>query len=243
MPTGSMWSSAPIPPPPGVNYLGSPGVRRHHLQQRRRLQRFAKSGANGRILRYVFNQFDRPGRYLYLRDNASGDFWSASWQPVGKDLQDYACECRHGMGYTRMLSDYAGIHAEAVYYVPKDSAHEVWELTVTNTTDAPRELTLTGYAEFTNHNNYEQDQVNLQYSLFISRTPLCRATASPSRSTATWTPSPPTNWWTARTSPNGSSGWRVPKWPATAATRKPSWAATMTTVPPRAWHPATWATF
>lgn len=34
----------------------------------------------------------------------------------------------------------------------------------------PRRLTLTGYAEFTNHSNYEQDQVNLQYSLFISRT-------------------------------------------------------------------------
>jgi len=27
----------------------------------------------------VFNQFDQPGRYLYLRDDDSGDFWSASW--------------------------------------------------------------------------------------------------------------------------------------------------------------------
>ena len=159
----------PDTPAPWVNYLGSPEYGAI-ISNNAGGYSFAKSGANGRILRYVFNQFDRPGRYLYLRDNASGDFWSASWQPVGKDLQDYACECRHGMGYTRMLSDYAGIHAEAVYYVPKDSAHEVWELTVTNTTDAPRELTLTGYAEFTNHNNYEQDQVNLQYSLFISRT-------------------------------------------------------------------------
>lgn len=159
----------PDTPAPWVNYLGSPEYGAI-ISNNAGGYSFAKSGANGRILRYVFNQFDRPGRYLYLRDNASGDFWSASWQPVGKDLQDYACECRHGMGYTRMLSDYAGIHAEAVYYVPKDSAHEVWELSVTNTTDAPWELTLTGYAEFTNHNNYEQDQVNLQYSLFISRT-------------------------------------------------------------------------
>ncbi len=36
--------------------------------------------------------------------------------------------------------------------------------------ERPRSLTLTGYAEFTNHSNYEQDQVNLQYSLFIGRT-------------------------------------------------------------------------
>ena len=36
--------------------------------------------------------------------------------------------------------------------------------------DKPRSLTVTGYAEFTNNSHYEQDQVNLQYSLFISRT-------------------------------------------------------------------------
>ena len=159
----------PDTPAPWVNYLGSPEYGAI-ISNNAGGYSFAKSGANGRILRYVFNQFDRPGRYLYLRDNANGDFWSASWQPVGKDLNEYTCECRHGMGYTRMLADYAGIHSEAVYYVPRESAHEVWELTVTNTGDTPRELTLTGYAEFTNHSNYEQDQVNLQYSLFISRT-------------------------------------------------------------------------
>ena len=31
-------------------------------------------------------------------------------------------------------------------------------------------FTITGYAEFTNNSNYEQDQVNLQYTLFITRT-------------------------------------------------------------------------
>ena len=131
---------------------------------------FARSGANGRILRYIFNQFDQPGRYLYLRDDESGDYWSASWQPVGKPLTEYRSECRHGMGYTRMLARYAGIRSEATYYVPRDSAYEVWALTVANDSPRPRSLTLTGYAEFTNHSNYEQDQVNLQYSLFIGRT-------------------------------------------------------------------------
>lgn len=159
----------PDTPAPWVNYLGSPEYGAI-VSNNAGGYSFAKSGANGRILRYVFNQFDQPGRYLYLRDNASGDFWSASWQPVGKDLKEYRCECRHGMGYTRMLAEYSGIQSEAVYYVPKDSAHEVWELTVTNRSAERRELTLTGYAEFTNHSNYEQDQVNLQYSLFISRT-------------------------------------------------------------------------
>ena len=49
---------------------------------------FYKSGARGRFLRMRFNSIpmDQPGRYFYLRDNESGDYWSASWQPVGKDL-------------------------------------------------------------------------------------------------------------------------------------------------------------
>ena len=69
-----------------------------------------------------------------------------------------------------MKADYEGIHSEAVYYVPLEKSYEVWALSVCNESESPRELTLTGYAEFTNHDNYEQDQVNLQYSLFIART-------------------------------------------------------------------------
>ena len=159
----------PDTPAPWVNYLGSPEYGAI-ISNNAGGYSFAKSGANGRILRYVFNQFDQPGRYLYIRDNEDGDYWSASWQPVGKDLSLYKNECRHGMGYTKMTADYSGIHSEAIYYVPAGKSHEVWSLAVTNRSEQPRNLTLTGYAEFTNHSNYEQDQVNLQYSLFITRT-------------------------------------------------------------------------
>ena len=69
-----------------------------------------------------------------------------------------------------MEASYDGIISRASYYVPLEKSHEVWALTLTNHSDRPRSLTLTGYAEFTNHSNYEQDQVNLQYSLFIGRT-------------------------------------------------------------------------
>ena len=159
----------PDTPAPWVNYLGSPEYGAI-ISNNAGGYSFARSGANGRILRYIFNQFDQPGRYLYLRDSETGDYWSASWQPVAKPLAVYKSECRHGMGYTRIKAVYAGIESEATYYVPRDSAYEVWALTVTNRSDKPRRLTLTGYAEFTNHSNYEQDQVNLQYSLFIGRT-------------------------------------------------------------------------
>lgn len=159
----------PDTPAPWANYLGSPEYGAI-ISNNAGGYSFAKSGANGRILRYVFNQFDQPGRYIYLRDADNGDYWSASWQPVGKDLDTYKSVCRHGTGYTVMEADYSLIHSEVYYYVPLNKTYEVWNLRVTNDSEKERKLTITGYAEFTNNSNYEQDQVNLQYSQFITRT-------------------------------------------------------------------------
>ena len=159
----------PDTPAPWANYLGSPEYGAL-ISNNAGGYSFARSGANGRILRYIFNQFDQPGRYIYLRDNDSKDYWSASWQPVGKDLESYKSECHHGTAYTKMLADYSGIHSEVCYYVPLNQTYEVWHLKVTNASACERNLTITGYAEFTNNNNYEQDQVNLQYSQFITST-------------------------------------------------------------------------
>lgn len=164
--------SRPDTPAPWVNYLGSPAYGAI-ISNNAGGYSFARSGANGRILRYIFNNFDQPGRYIYIRDNDSRDYWSASWQPVGKNLEDYKSECRHGTAYTNIAADYDGIHSDALYYVPLDKEYEVWELSLVNNSSAKRELTVTGYAEFTNNSNYEQDQVNLQYSQFITKTVFC----------------------------------------------------------------------
>ena len=159
----------PDTPAPWVNYLGSPEYGAI-VSNNAGGYSFAKSGANGRLLRYVFNQFDEPGRYIYIRDNGSKDYWSASWQPVGKDLNEYKSECHHGTAYTKMMADYSGIHSEVRYYVPLNKTYEVWNLSVTNNSDKARSLNITGYAEFTNNSNYAQDQVNLQYSQYITKT-------------------------------------------------------------------------
>lgn len=159
----------PDTPAPWANYLGSPAYGAI-ISNNAGGYSFEKSGANGRILRYHFNDDDKPGRYLYIRDDETKDYWSASWQPVGKDLTKYKSECHHGTAYTNMLSSYEGIDTEALYYVPLNKTYEVWRLKVKNTTDKERKISTFSYAEFTNENNYEQDQVNLQYTLFITRT-------------------------------------------------------------------------
>ena len=106
-----------------------------------------------------------PGRYIYLRDNETKDYWSASWQPVGKPLDKFKSECRHGTAYTVISSEYENISAETTYYVPMNKDYEVWRTRITNRDSKPRNLSVFGFVEFTNEKNYEQDQVNLQYSL------------------------------------------------------------------------------
>ncbi len=159
----------PDTPEAWANYLGSPEYGAL-ISNNAGGYSFVKSGANGRILRYVFDGSDRPGRYIYLRDNENADYWSASWQPVGKSLDEYKTECRHGLGYTVITSEYAGIRSQTLYYVPQGADWEIWNIEIANQSDRDRNLTVTGYAEFTNNSNYEQDLVNLQYSRYITST-------------------------------------------------------------------------
>ncbi|MCL2320937.1 MAG: N,N'-diacetylchitobiose phosphorylase [Oscillospiraceae bacterium] len=159
----------PDTPNPWANYLGSPEYGAI-ITQNAGGYSFVKSGAAGRIIRYRFNESDRPGRYIYLKDDETGEYWSQTWQPCGKPLDEFKTTCRHGTGYTKVDTAYKGIESAASYYVPLDQAHEVWALTVTNASDVSRTISIFGYAEFTNEGNYEQDNVNLQYTQFITRT-------------------------------------------------------------------------
>ncbi len=132
---------------------------------------FYRSGARGRFLRLRFNSIpmDQPGRYFYLRDRDSEEYWSASWQPVGKSLEEYQSVCRHGTTYTVFESQYAEIETKTTYFVPLDERFEYWLLEVTNRSARPRRLSIFSFCEFTNQWDTYQDQVNLQYSLFIVR--------------------------------------------------------------------------
>ena len=161
----------PATPAPWANYLGSPEYGAI-ISNNAGGYSFVKSGANGRVIRYRFNSVavDQPGRYVYIKDNETGEYWSGSWAPVCKPLEDYKSECRHGTAYTVITSEYKKIKSEVTYYVPKDATYEVWAAKITNNDTKPRKLSVTGYCEFVNDPNYEQDQVNLQYTLFITRT-------------------------------------------------------------------------
>jgi N,N'-diacetylchitobiose phosphorylase len=132
---------------------------------------FYKSAAQGRFVRLRFNAvpLDQPGRYIYLRDMETGDFWSASWQPVGKPLSAYKSECRHGTAYTIIASAYADIKCETAYFVPLGRTFECWRVRLTNTGKAPRRLSAFTYVEYAGNWSSFNDLTNLQYSQFIVR--------------------------------------------------------------------------
>ena len=127
---------------------------------------FYKSAAIGRFTRLRFNSLpmDQPGRYIYLHDHDSRDYWSASWQPVGKPLNRYKSECRHGSAYTVIASEYDGIATETTYFVPLGKTFECWHVKLSNLSGKPRRLSAFTYVEFAGNWDAWNDLINLQYT-------------------------------------------------------------------------------
>lgn len=133
---------------------------------------FLHSTAQGRFMRLRFNSIpmDQPGRYLYLHDRETKDFWSASWQPVGKPLDRYKSECRHGSAYTIISSEYSQIKTEVLFFVPLGKDLECWRVRVTNADKKKRSLRAFTYIEFASNWNVADDLGNLQYTQYIIKT-------------------------------------------------------------------------
>ncbi|MCL2546320.1 MAG: N,N'-diacetylchitobiose phosphorylase [Oscillospiraceae bacterium] len=130
---------------------------------------FYESPQYHRITRFRPNgtPLDRPGHYVYLRDNADGDYWSVSWQPVGKPLDQAKYLCRHGLSYSTYECEYKGIKATQTNFIPRGDDVYIMDVTVENTTDKPREFSLFGYAEFS-YNHIDFDNQNFQMSNYCS---------------------------------------------------------------------------
>ena len=130
---------------------------------------FYKNAEHHRITRFRQNgvPLDRPGHYVYLRDDETGEYWSISWQPVGKDLQSAKYECRHGLSYSKFSCEYNGISAQQTLFIPIEDDVELWDVRIRNTSDKPRKLSVFSYVEFSFH-HIEIDNQNLQMSLYAA---------------------------------------------------------------------------
>ncbi len=139
--------TCPDTPLPWINYLGTDsffGL----ISNTAGGYSFNRDARLRRLTRYRYNNvpLDMGGRYIYLRDADSGEFWSPSWMPVREALDSY--ECRHGMGYTKIKSDKNGITTNIRYFVPLNSEFEVWDVGLTNERETDARLDLFSAVEF-----------------------------------------------------------------------------------------------
>ena len=137
----------PFTPTPWINYIGSNkygGI----ISNTAGGYSFHTDPKNRRITRYRYNNFpmDRPGRYIYIRDENTGDYWNPGFQPTQNEIKNYSC--RHGLGYTIIHGERENVIAEVTYFVPDDKDFEIWKLKYKNASQGKKHLKIFSYAEF-----------------------------------------------------------------------------------------------
>lgn len=155
--------TTPHTPYPWINYLGSQEFFSLISHQAGGYS-FYRDAKMRRLTRYRYNNVpaDAGGRYFYVNDG--GDVWTPSWMPVKADLDHF--ETRHGLGYTRISGRRRGVQVDTLYFVPVGENAEVQKVTVTNTSDEAKSLTVFSFAEFCLW-NAQDDQTNYQRNLSI----------------------------------------------------------------------------
>ena len=89
---------------------------------------------------------DSPRDVLYLRDQESGDVWSATALPVRVAGANYVAT--HGKGWSRFTSNAHGINTELTQCVPTADSIKLSRLRLSNPSDRTRRLSVTGYVEW-----------------------------------------------------------------------------------------------
>lgn len=88
---------------------------------------------------------DEWGKYIYVKDRESGAIWSAGWKPICTPPDSY--RCRHGIGYTTIESSKFGITSSFTVFIPNEEPLELWYLTLKNSTQKIRKLTIISFLE------------------------------------------------------------------------------------------------
>ncbi|MDI1250793.1 MAG: glucoamylase family protein, partial [Lacunisphaera sp.] len=88
---------------------------------------------------------DGWGTFVYLRDLASGEFWSTAYQPTLRATEDY--EAVFTQGCVEFRHKYAGLEVHTEISVSPEDDVELRRITITNRSPGPRVIELTSYSE------------------------------------------------------------------------------------------------
>ncbi len=137
----------PILSRPWINYLGN-----------RRLRAFISHNGGGllwfrepyerRITRYHYlaAPADRPGFYVYIRDNRTGTLWNPHFAPTCVELDSF--ECRHGPGRTSFAARKDGLQVALDFIIHPSDNVMLWSVTAVNTGETEKDVRICSYIEF-----------------------------------------------------------------------------------------------
>ncbi|HYL32134.1 MAG TPA: glucoamylase family protein [Stellaceae bacterium] len=89
---------------------------------------------------------DAPGEVLYVRDEETGEVWSATALPIREKVSPYTAI--HGLGYSRFEHRAHGVALELLQFVPVDDAIKISRLKLTDHSGRVRRLSVTAYVEW-----------------------------------------------------------------------------------------------
>src|SRR5688572_29640280 len=88
---------------------------------------------------------DEWGSFCYVRDLDTGDVWSATHQPAGRDSEEYEATFGLDRAMFRRLDD--GLETRTEIVVSPEDDVELRRVSITNHSPRARHLELTSYAE------------------------------------------------------------------------------------------------
>jgi cellobiose phosphorylase len=86
------------------------------------------------------------GKLFYLRDEESGACWCPTYGPLAEPLDAFRCE--HGLSFSSFSAEKDGIRSEVRVVVPQKGLYEVWRVSITNTSEHRRTLSLFALVQF-----------------------------------------------------------------------------------------------
>ena len=137
--------NTPKTPLPWINYLGSEDFFTL-LSNTAGGYSFYCDARLRRLTRYRYNNcpLDQEGFHLYVKDGDA--VWNPGWQPTQTELDSY--QCRHGLGYTVITGEKAGVSVTQELFVPIRDNCILMRVTVRNGSEKKKDLRLFPYIEF-----------------------------------------------------------------------------------------------
>jgi cellobiose phosphorylase len=124
-------------------------------------------------------------RVIYVRDDATGEFWSVGYYPVGREPDRF--ECRQAPACTLVQNRTAGVEAIWRLFVPQNRHPvEIWTLSLRNDGQGPRELSVFAVAVF----SLESSVGTYGHESYLNSLPLRRSYGVAARKIAMSLPNP-----------------------------------------------------